>query len=52
MVKSLKQIIQYLKLRETVAVTDLSLIGLLAVQLSHAQGCRVLDISFDLAIQP
>jgi predicted dehydrogenase/threonine dehydrogenase-like Zn-dependent dehydrogenase len=34
---------------ETVAVTGLGLIGLIAVQLLRAQGCRVLGIDFDPA---
>ena len=34
-------------LGETVVVTGLGLIGLLTVQMLHAQGCRVLAIDFD-----
>ena len=36
-------------LGETVVVTGLGLIGLMAVQLLHAHGCRVLGIDFDPA---
>jgi predicted dehydrogenase/threonine dehydrogenase-like Zn-dependent dehydrogenase len=34
---------------ETVVVTGLGLIGLLAVQLLHANGCRVIGLDFDAA---
>ena len=34
-------------LGETVVVTGLGLVGLLTVQLLHAQGCRVLGLDFD-----